>query len=525
MILNTKHSVIRNNHRMNTAFFRHHSQSENIEITFEYKNDAFGIDRIFNFQRSRTELIEITIGRIRTNFEKIFKKTGGGKKKNKTDGVTVDSGKSSAVNVTIQLLRNGQAFGKNLTWANLFTGDGDATDLVLKVLDDDYIVTYNYPYIGQFTLPSIIMVGYQCYPAKCEVFFAKRENCLFEWFRTGVTDESTEAPMEWQKCGESFFYDVKAADVRHRIKVRVLRRPLTQTFKFQFSFQLICTPRDGEICGRPVELIGKLPVDAGPGFCAFAQKQLFTPNRLPVEGGQFRIMSYNLLANYYCDSDFSRKELFPYCPPFALDIDYRKLLFIREIIGYHSDICCLQEVDAKVYNSDLKVCLGYHNYDGTMQIKGDTAEGLATFYHLSKFSLHAKYGINLSEHLKEQPYFSELYAKIAGNAKLCERMLSLSTALQVTVLKCIATEKYLIVANTHLYFHPDADHIRVLQIAFFMMYVRHVHQNTLDELHLSDDQIAILFCGDFNSVPECGIFKLMTEKCVPEDFIDFRSST
>lgn len=235
-------------------------------------------------------------------------------------------------------------------------------------------------------------------------------------------------------------------------------------------------------------------------------------------------MSYNLLADYYCDSDYSRKELFPYCPPFALAIDYRKLLFIREIIGYHSDICCLQEVDAKIFDLDLKMCLGYYDYDGTMQKKGDTAEGLATFYHRSKFSLHAKYGMNLSEHLKEQPYFSELFAKIADNEKLCERMLSLSTAIQVTVLKNLRDNKYLIVANTHLYFHPDADHIRVLQIAFFMLYVQHVHQKTKEELNLSDDQTAIIFCGDFNSVPECGIYKLMTEKFVPEDFIDFRSS-
>lgn len=287
---------------------------------------------------------------------------------------------------------------------------------------------------------------------------------------------------------------------------------------------MICTPQNGSIQGRPVELISKLSVDAGPGFCAFEQKQLFTPHRLPAEGRQFRVMSYNLLADYYCDSDYSRKELFPYCPPFALAIDYRKLLFVREIIGYHSDICCLQEVDAKIFDFDLKICLGYHGYDGTMQKKGDTAEGLATFYHRSKFSLHAKYGINLSEHLKEQPYFSELFAKIADNEKLCERMLSLSTAIQVTVLKSLREDKYLIVANTHLYFHPDADHIRVLQIAFFMLYVQHVHQKTKEELDLSADQTAIIFCGDFNSVPECGIYKLMTEKLVPEDFIDFRSS-
>lgn len=126
-------------------------------------------------------------------------------------------------------------------------------------------------------------------------------------------------------------------------------------------------------------------VDPGPGFCAFQTKQLFTPFRLHADEHQFRVVSYNLLADYYCDSDYSRTELFSYCPPFALAIDYRKLIFIRELLGYHSDICCLQEVDAKIFDLDLTICLGYDGFEGTMQRKGDTAEGLATFYHKSKF--------------------------------------------------------------------------------------------------------------------------------------------
>lgn len=48
---------------------------------------------------------------------------------------------------------------------------------------------------------------------------------------------------------------------------------------------------------------------------------------------RFRVLSYNILADLYCDSDFSRQELFFYCPPYALEIDYRKLLIIKELLG------------------------------------------------------------------------------------------------------------------------------------------------------------------------------------------------
>ena len=65
----------------------------------------------------------------------------------------------------------------------------------------------------------------------------------------------------------------------------------------------------------------------------------FTPDYLG--GDEFRVMSYNLLADLYADSDFSRTHLHPQCPPYALSIDYRKQLLIKEILGFHSDIICL----------------------------------------------------------------------------------------------------------------------------------------------------------------------------------------
>lgn len=86
------------------------------------------------------------------------------------------------------------------------------------------------------------------------------------------------------------------------------------------------------------------------------------------------------------------------------------------------------------------------------------------------------------------------------------------------------TNKMLIVANTHLYFHPDADHIRLLQMALNMKYVEFVYSQMKTKHNLNDDDLTIIFCGDFNSVPECGIYQLMTQKLVNEDCIDFRSS-
>lgn len=48
---------------------------------------------------------------------------------------------------------------------------------------------------------------------------------------------------------------------------------------------------------------------------------------------RFRVVSYNILADLYCDSDYTRQVLHPYCPPYALAIDYRKQLVLKELLG------------------------------------------------------------------------------------------------------------------------------------------------------------------------------------------------
>lgn len=48
---------------------------------------------------------------------------------------------------------------------------------------------------------------------------------------------------------------------------------------------------------------------------------------------RFRLLSYNILADIYADSDYTRTVLHPYCPPYALEIDYRIQLILKELDG------------------------------------------------------------------------------------------------------------------------------------------------------------------------------------------------
>jgi len=57
----------------------------------------------------------------------------------------------------------------------------------------------------------------------------------------------------------------------------------------------------------------------------------------------------------------------------------------------------------------------------------------------------------------------------------------------------------LFTANTHLYFKPDADHIRLLQTITCLSYL----ENKLELIQTQNPSkaVTLLFCGDFNCTP------------------------
>lgn len=290
--------------------------------------------------------------------------------------------------------------------------------------------------------------------------------------------------------------------------------------------KFVLTPGNAEGNFGPVmEQISKNEIQAGPGQCPFETRHFFTQNRL--DGDSFRVVSYNILADLYADSDYTRTHLFPYCPAYALKVDYRKQLYIKELLGYNADIICLQEVDMKIFDYDLKPVLeddDSQGFRGVIAQKGSSGEGIATFFRSNRFELLKTYNLNIGEQIKSLDVFSGLWQKIKSNEKLVERICDRATTLQLNLLK-MENDRYILVANTHLYFHPDADHIRLLQIGFSMLYIEDIYKKTLESYNLqSENQLAIVFCGDFNSVPECGIYRLITQRFVEKDFIDWSSS-
>ena len=107
---------------------------------------------------------------------------------------------------------------------------------------------------------------------------------------------------------EGFFYMTSNEDINRYIKLEI-------------------TPKIGDRIGLKHEIISKNSIGAGPGHCPFEDRHAFTSEKLGPK--EFRVVTYNLLADLYADSEFSRTVLHPQCPAYALDIAYRKSLFIK----------------------------------------------------------------------------------------------------------------------------------------------------------------------------------------------------
>ncbi|XP_045471233.1 2',5'-phosphodiesterase 12 isoform X1 [Harmonia axyridis] len=449
--------------KMDKAYFRKVEDIQQFSFTFRYENKELKVNRQFNFVRQMSEPLSAFLTRLETNVDKAIKKKN--KKKEPT---------TTPIEMSVGFTVNGINVENGTPCEEVFKFDNVVQ---MKVLDTVFDVVINSPWIDALGVPSSMLATFPTYPNK------------FESFNTNI-DESD---FTWYSSKDRKFWT-----------------------------EQVCTPKHKSLEGPTVEVECTSKVQAGPGHCPFETRHQFTQNKTSQKG--FRVVTYNILADLYCDSDYTRTVLHPYCPPYALHLDYRKQLILKELMGYNADIICLQEVDRKVFNHDLTPFFSRLGYEGDYAIKGgEVAEGVASFFNLEKFTKLESSRIVFSEHIDKDQIFFHIWEKISENKPLVTRIKDLKSTLQVVLLESRHKENELIlVANTHLYFHPDADHIRLIQGGLAISYI----QSCLDNFKTkyTNKRISVLFCGDFNSVPECGIYKLFTTGSVPEDFIDYSSN-
>ncbi len=168
----------------------------------------------------------------------------------------------------------------------------------------------------------------------------------FEWYVTAKTFKETPQlkTYEWVRSFFKLISFRRDKDINHETQVKcgegLLYVPTVENVNR--LLRVVCTPILNGNVGVPGETYNTNLISAGPGFCPFEIRHQvikmrydnfikkdnsnqfffqFTPNFLPEN--EVRVLTYNLLADLYADSDFSRETLHPQCPPYALDMEYR----------------------------------------------------------------------------------------------------------------------------------------------------------------------------------------------------------
>lgn len=486
---------------LSTVFVKQFEQEETMKISFVFSYSNFPVQN-FTFMRSKTERLELALTRMKSKIQSSVLQKAARKRKKQLNDIVDEV----LPNLNIVLMKNGVKVDDNSPNIDAWTLD---TEVVIN--DECFKIVVNPPSVIQISLPKCIISGFFVYP-KVSLEFCSVEDCIFKWYRqitkenTNNQDNGTILKLKnetWKFISEGFLYKSGETDVGCKLRIS-------------------CIPQQQNKSGAEEATVSTNAVMCGINKYPFEDRFFHTTEL--TKAGSYRFVSYNILADCYADTETAKNELFAHCPVEYLDVEYRKQLYLKEIIGYNADILCLQEVDKRIFQDDLMPVLACNGLKGIFNEKGGkVSEGLSCFYRDSKLKLIESHTILLSEAIKSEQVFHKLYSKISENEKLLERFTSRTTALQVTLFESLDVHKRkILVGNTHLFFHPDSDNIRLLQAASCLLYL----ENKLQKYQKEDPstKVSFILCGDFNSCPEFGVYKLATEGFLPSSCIDWNSN-
>ncbi|KAG5445774.1 2',5'-phosphodiesterase 12 [Clonorchis sinensis] len=384
-------------------------------------------------------------------------------------------------------------------------------------------------------LDTLPMTNYPVVPF-VELEDASLMHCEFLWF----VSKSTSWPSE--PCHTGFIFTPRPEHLGCRLRLRVCPRNANGQMGLPYG-----TMRQWSKYGEPIDC--KWPVALGPKQPFHEHRSKAFETRAAVD--RLRVVSYNLLADLYSSTEAARDIIFRHCPLEYLDQKYRLPLILREVLSYHADLICLQEVDGSVFSKYFKPALDYAaGMNGiylskraltqvgndpprtTVSLDVEKGEGCALFYNRSRLELIRDANIlSLMTYAENEPMLSELVQSISEEVTtkhvpeifsrdfetsrvksythgLVTALFRLKLVPSVAVNKEPPVDRLLVVGNTHFYFHPVADYFRYVQARVVRYHLNKMAVAASAEFGLS---VSILLCGDINQSPEGPAYQALLE--------------
>lgn len=225
---------------MDKAYLRHGIEnSETFELTFHYTNPDLKVDRQFNFSRRLSEPVSSFLERVNANVEKVLKKK---RKKINDEQYPEQIGASLIVN-------NAKIDGE-IECGAAFKPEND---VILKVLENQYKIIINAPWIESIALPKSILANFPVYPSKFESIYTNKKLSVFTWYKS-------DNKSAWIEAANGFIYMPRNEDINLFLK-------------------LTCIPKNEANEGPAIEVVSDIAVQASPGECPFDLRHRFTAQK------------------------------------------------------------------------------------------------------------------------------------------------------------------------------------------------------------------------------------------------------
>ncbi|OLL24883.1 Glucose-repressible alcohol dehydrogenase transcriptional effector [Neolecta irregularis DAH-3] len=253
---------------------------------------------------------------------------------------------------------------------------------------------------------------------------------------------------------------------------------------------------------------------------------------------QFSVLCYNILCERYATA-----AMYGYTPKWALAWEYRQENILRELKEYDTDVICLQEVDEGSYGKLFLPALKDLGYVGVYYQKGraklqdavarKAVDGCATFYKTTRFTLLDKALLDFTE-------LAMANEDLKKNEDFFNRMMPRDNVAVLLLLENQQTGARLIAGNAHVHWDPQFKDVKLLQVALLMEQLRKFADNTLNTkyfkqpgsqpksnlppsppMYREGTDIPVIICGDFNSIPESGVYEYLARGNITRDHDDF----
>ncbi|KAB7498496.1 CCR4-NOT transcription complex subunit 6-like [Armadillidium nasatum] len=236
----------------------------------------------------------------------------------------------------------------------------------------------------------------------------------------------------------------------------------------------------------------------------------------------YTVMCYNVLCDKY-----ATRQMYGYCPPWALEWNFRKKGIMEEVKRYSADIITLQEVETDQFFNYFLPELKKDGYDGIFSPKSRAkhmteserkyVDGCAIFWRTTKFTL-------VKEHLIE---FNQLaMANHDGSEDMLNRVMpkdNIGLAALLHTNEAAWGESYpdksqvcqpILVCTAHIHWDPEFCDVKLMQI------IEERRSTGGPKLDIHD--IHLLLCGDLNSLPDSGVVEFLMKGSISMDHPDFK---